>query len=263
MYKDLLHLNTPHIMNKDNNTREIIELINDSEDFEIKSNYQEITLINDKNTKEINIKVLENSNVVITSLINLNNNFNINISLESNSNIELYLGDIASSNSNITINSDLNKENSSSNIFIASFAGKDNYKKYSVNSIHNSKFSNSKIKFNGVSKENGNIKVDAISHIKENASKSNASQDIRITLIDEASKGRGYPILKIDNNDIKANHGCAIGNVKEADLYYILSRGINKEDAKRLITLGYLIPITSKMDEESKNIFINYIGEKL
>ena len=143
MYKDLLHLNTPHIMNKDN-TREIIELINDREDFEIKSNYQEITLINDKNTKEINIKVLENSNVVITSLINLNNNFNINISLESNSNIELYLGDIASSNSNITINSDLNKENSSSNIFIASFAGKDNYKKYSVNSIHNSKFSNLK-----------------------------------------------------------------------------------------------------------------------
>ncbi len=263
MYKDLLHLNTPHIMNKDDNNREIVDLINDKEEFEIKSNYQEITLINDKNTKEINIKVLENTNVIITSLINLNNNFNINISLESNSNLELYLGDISTSNSNIVINSNLNNENSNLNIFIASFAGLDTYKKYSLNSIHNSRLSNSNIKFNGVSKENGNIKVDAITHIKENASKSNAKQDIRITLIDKSSKGRGYPILKIDNNDIKASHGCAIGNVKETDLYYILSRGINKEDAKRLITLGYLVPITTKMDEESKNTFINYIGEKL
>lgn len=263
MYKDLLHLNTVHIMNDDKNTREFIELINEKEELEIKSNYKEITLLNNKNTIEINLNVKENSNVVITSLINLNNEFNININLDSSSSLEIYLGDISINDSKININSSLNGENSSININVASFAGLDSLKKYSINTIHEVKFSNSKIKFNGVSKDNGSIKVDSISHIKESASKSNASQDIRITLIDKNSKGKGYPILKIDNNDIKANHGCAIGNIKEADLYYILSRGINKEDAKRLITLGYLLPITSKMDEESKNTFINYIGEKL
>ncbi len=262
MYKDLLHLNTVHIMNNDDK-REFIELNKEKEVLEIKSNYKEITLINNKNTKEIDINVLENSNVIITSLINLNYEFNININLDSSSSLEMYLGDISTSNSKISINSSLNKENSSSNIYISSFAGLNSSKKYIINSIHNDKFSNSLVKFNGVSKNNGSIKVDSISHIKENSPKSKASQDIRITLIDKESKGKGYPILKIDNNDIKANHGCAIGNVKDADLYYILSRGINKEDAKRLITLGYLLPITSKMDEESKNTFINYIGEKL
>lgn len=262
MYKELLHLNTLHVCDDNKDSREFIELNNLKEGIEVKSNYKEITLINNKSS-EISINIKENSNVIITTLIKDINELNININLESNSSLEFYVGDILKDNTKLNINSSLNGENSSSSIFVSSFANDSQIKKYSINTIHNVKFSNSKVKFNGVSKDKGDIKVDSVSYIKENASKSNASQDIRITLIDKESKGKGYPILKIDNNDIKANHGCAIGNIKEADLYYILSRGINKEDAKRLITLGYLLPITSKMDEESKNIFINYIGEKL
>lgn len=261
--KQELNFNIPKYILHESTSREFLLLEHEKEEIEIKGNYKEVTLKN-INSKEINILIKENSNVVITLLVSNNiNEFNININSLTNSNYELYLGDISSTNSKININSSLDEINSKGEIYVSSLGINDNKKEYNIDFIHNNKLTFSKSIFKGVAKDNSLLNVNEISHIKENNIKSEAYQNIKITLFDNTSKGIGHPILKIDNNDIKASHGCAIGNIKESDLYYILSRGIKLEDAKRLLILGNLITITTKMDEESKNEFIKYIGEKL
>ncbi len=261
--KQELNLNIPKYVLHDSLNREFLNLKNNKEEIEIKGNYKEVTIKN-INSKEINILIKENSYVIITLLVSNNiNEFNININSLSNSNFELFLADISLSNSKININSSLDEVNSKGEIYVSSLGINDSNKNYNINFIHNNKNTYSKAIFKGISKDNSLINVNEITHIKENNIKSEAYQNIKITLLDKTSKGIGHPILKIDNDDIKASHGCAIGNIKESDLYYILSRGIKLKDAKRLITLGNLITITNKMDEESKNEFINYVGEKL
>ncbi len=55
------------------------------------------------------------------------------------------------------------------------------------------------------------------------------------------------PILLIDENDVEANHSAIIGKFSDKELFYLMSRGINKEKALNLLIKGFLaIDIKSK-----------------
>ena len=40
------------------------------------------------------------------------------------------------------------------------------------------------------------------------------------------------PILKIDENDIEANHAAVVGKINDEHLFYLTSRGISETEAK-------------------------------
>ena len=103
------------------------------------------------------------------------------------------------------------------------------------------------------------IKINGVSHIKENAIKSEAHQKVKCLLFDEKSRAIANPILKIDCDDIIASHACAIGSLNNDHIFYLLSRGLSLEEARRLIIMGYLLPIKDYFDEEDKNKIVNYV----
>ena len=49
------------------------------------------------------------------------------------------------------------------------------------------------------------------------------------------------PNLLIDNYDVDSSHGAYIGKFSEEKLFYLMSRGINREDSYRLLLESYLI----------------------
>ena len=69
-------------------------------------------------------------------------------------------------------------------------------------------------------------------------------------VFDKNCNAKACPILKIDENDVEASHAATVGKVSEEHLFYLCSRGITKDDAKRLITLGYLNPIIKYFGED-------------
>ena len=50
------------------------------------------------------------------------------------------------------------------------------------------------------------------------------------------------PALEIGANDVKAYHGAAIGAIDDEELFYAMTRGIDREDAERMIALGFFEP---------------------
>lgn len=60
---------------------------------------------------------------------------------------------------------------------------------------------------------------------------------------------RATPGLKIDTNDVKAGHGASVRNLSDEDIYYFGARGINKEEAKKLLITGFLGAEISKIQE--------------
>jgi len=50
------------------------------------------------------------------------------------------------------------------------------------------------------------------------------------------------PVLLIDEYNVEASHGAAIGQMDELQLYYLQSRGLNEQEAKSLIISGYTTP---------------------
>ena len=58
-------------------------------------------------------------------------------------------------------------------------------------------------------------------------------------------------------------HGSASGSLNEDSIFYLMSRGLNNQQAKELLINGFLLDVVEKItDSEIKNLIKNMIGIK-
>jgi Fe-S cluster assembly protein SufD len=88
-------------------------------------------------------------------------------------------------------------------------------------------------------------------------------KDDTILLSDE-SKADVVPNLEISNNDVKCSHGATISQIDEDKLFYMMSRGLDEETAKKSIVQGFFDPVIVKIqNEDLKEEIINSISKRL
>ena len=56
--------------------------------------------------------------------------------------------------------------------------------------------------------------------------------------------------LFIDEYDVMASHGVAIGSINKDDLFYLMSRGLTKEAASNMVIMGLIEPVLKAIDNE-------------
>ena len=128
---------------------------------------------------------------------------------------------------------------------------------YGCNSIGN-------ILQHGVILEKGTLTFNGIGHIIKGAKGADAQQESRVLMLSDQARSDANPILLIDENDVTAGHAASIGQVDPEDMYYLMSRGLDKATAERLVVRGFLgsviveIPVKEVRDE-----MIATIEEKL
>ncbi|WP_429971630.1 Fe-S cluster assembly protein SufD [Fructilactobacillus sp. Tb1] len=109
-----------------------------------------------------------------------------------------------------------------------------------------------KIVFNGIGK---------VQHGAHNAN--NQQQNHVLMLSDEAS-GDANPILLINEHDVVAGHAASIGRIDEKQLYYLMSRGLSKAVAEKLVIRGFLGIILAQIPAKTiRNQMIETIERKL
>ncbi len=82
----------------------------------------------------------------------------------------------------------------------------------------------------------GFIKVDPV------AQQSNSYQLAQALLLNDGAHCDAIPGLEIEANDVRATHGASIGPIDEEQIFYLQSRGLDREQAKRTIVEGFLTP---------------------
>jgi Fe-S cluster assembly protein SufD len=67
--------------------------------------------------------------------------------------------------------------------------------------------------------------------------------------------------LQIDADDVKCSHGATVGQLDDAQLFYLQSRGIPKERAKALLTQGFCDSMLSDthLDAHVKRFFMKRV----
>lgn len=115
---------------------------------------------------------------------------------------------------------------------------------------HYGKNSEGYILKHGVMKEAAQSIFNGIGKIEHGASKSNAEQESRVLMLSEKARGDANPILLIDEDDVTAGHAASVGRVDPTQLYYLMSRGISKAEAERLVIHGFLAPVVTKLPIE-------------
>lgn len=116
--------------------------------------------------------------------------------------------------------------------------------------VHFGKHSEGYILKHGVMKDKASSIFNGIGKIEHGATKSNAEQESRVLMLSEGARGDANPILLIDEDDVTAGHAASVGRVDPLQLYYLMSRGISKTEAERLIIHGFLAPVVNELPIE-------------
>jgi len=88
----------------------------------------------------------------------------------------------------------------------------------------------------------GNIIVDP------GAQKTDAFQESRNLLLSKRSHADAIPGLEIQANDVRCTHAAAVAQVDPEQLFYLRSRGLREDTAKRLVIEGFLSALVERFE---------------
>ena len=79
-----------------------------------------------------------------------------------------------------------------------------------------------------------------------------AAQSVRAMLLSRTATANAKPELEIFADDVKCAHGCAVGELDAAGLFYLESRGLTPEDAKKLMLQAFVAEAFSGAPDEER-----------
>lgn len=197
-------------------------------------------------------------------ILNAEHEENREIEIEKNATWEVGYGDFSYSFYHSIMHCYLKGEGAMGSFHLASLARNDAKKIFDINFTHEVSLTESIMENYGVIRDEASLSFIGIGHIKRGAKKAKAKQATKIMVFDKKCNASASPILKIDENDVLASHAAAEGRINEEHLFYLMSRGLKEEEAKKIITLGYLNPILPFMfDDEIKKEVESIILERM
>ncbi len=79
-----------------------------------------------------------------------------------------------------------------------------------------------------------------IIRVRKGAQRTDAYQTNRNLLLGDEAKSVSLPNLEIGADDVRCSHGATVGQLDEDALFYLMSRGMSREEARRLVVIGFL-----------------------
>jgi Fe-S cluster assembly protein SufD len=120
----------------------------------------------------------------------------------------------------------------------------------------------SEINARSVMKDQASSILNSITKIEKGASKSDGQQSGKVLMLGEKARGDANPILLIDENDVSAGHAASVGRIDPLQLYYLMSRGISRAEAEKLIIHGFLDTVLSQIPSETLRESIHRVIER-
>lgn len=72
----------------------------------------------------------------------------------------------------------------------------------------------------------------------------------RNLLLDDGARAESLPQLKIDQDDVACSHGSATGGPRDEEVFYLMSRGLTRDDARSMIAVGHLGSVLDRAPED-------------
>jgi Fe-S cluster assembly protein SufD len=85
-------------------------------------------------------------------------------------------------------------------------------------------------------------------HIRPDAHHSDAYQANRNLALSPNARALPHPRLEIENNEVRCTHGVTVGQVSDEQLFYLQSRGVSLEEARKLIVFGFFNQVLDKVE---------------
>lgn len=137
-------------------------------------------------------------------------------------------------------------------------SGEKQYFDYYVH--HYGKDTKSKLNNYGISKNTSHLVLNNHGIVNKGAVNTDLNQKSDGVILDMYSSISANPILEINDNDVIAGHGAAIGALDDEALYYLMSRGLTYGEASSLMIQAFINPFFRDYEDE---LVIYYIKNTL
>lgn len=216
----------------------------------------------------LNVISKEHSNVKVTK-INLLNKNTLNLDSSQSEvkyygNVEYLLIDLGGKYSITNYHGDLSEENANGTLDSIYIGG--NKKVIDMNYVmtHKGRRTTSNMEIKGALKDEANKIFRGTLDFKKGASRSKGAEEEFCMILSPTVKSKAIPLLLCHEDDVSGEHAAASGRIDEDKLFYLMSRGLSYNDARRVVIEGAFNPIIDKVEnEEVKEEILRVIKECL
>ncbi|MFN2432349.1 MAG: Fe-S cluster assembly protein SufD [Gemmatimonadota bacterium] len=113
--------------------------------------------------------------------------------------------------------------------------------------LHRAPHTNSDLLFKGALRDRSRSAFSGLIKVSKGAQRTDAYQKNRNLLLSPEARADSLPNLEIEANDVRCSHGATIGQADELQLFYLMSRGLPRQVAERMLVLGFFEEVLARV----------------
>jgi len=170
--------------------------------------------------------------------------------VERDAELDWVAGGFGSKKGKTRIQNDLNGRGATSRVTGAYFADGTQHLDYDTFQEHIAPDCTSDFAFKGALRDEATAVWRGMIRVEKDAQKTNAYQECRNLMLSPTTHAVPIPGLEILANDVRCTHGATVGRVDREQLFYLMTRGLPRPEAERLVVRGFFQDVLDRIELE-------------
>jgi len=129
---------------------------------------------------------------------------------------------------------------------------------------HNKGYCNSRQLHKTIVSDKGRAVFNGLINVAQHAIKTDGQMTNNNLLLGRLAEVDTKPQLEIYADDVKCSHGATVGRIDDEQMFYLRSRGIDKQAAEKMIIYAFAAELTEALgDETLRQQVLARIGQRL
>ncbi len=130
------------------------------------------------------------------------------------------------------------------------FAGEGQHQDAGAKMVHAAPHTSSSIISKSVARGGGRTSYRGLVQVNEGAEHSASIVKCDALLVDQISRSDTYPYVDVREDDVSMAHEATVSKVSDGQLFYLMSRGLEEDEAMAMIVRGFVEPIAKELPME-------------
>lgn len=131
-----------------------------------------------------------------------------------------------------------------------------------VNLHHRAESTTGRVIAKSVATQRSRVMLKGIIRIEREAKNSAAYLAEHAMLLSSEARAVAIPGLEIECNEVRATHSASVSQIDPEQVWYMMTRGIPREEAVKIIALGFFEPLISEIDSREVRWSMRYLLER-
>ncbi|MFJ5989547.1 Fe-S cluster assembly protein SufB [Lentzea sp. NPDC092896] len=141
-------------------------------------------------------------------------------------------------------------EHAKGEVLSIAFAGEGQHQDAGAKMVHMAPHTSSTIISKSVARGGGRTSYRGLVQVNKRAHHSKSTVKCDALLVDTISRSDTYPYVDVREDDVQMGHEATVSKVSEDQLFYLMSRGLNEDEAMAMIVRGFVEPIARELPME-------------